>query len=333
MQHNELDDQFIPKRSGSFRIIETCLPEAGVDFPRTRSELEGMFPNETACRSYLERLRWPRGFACGNCDNTGTPWRSGTGLMACTQCRWLVAVTNGSAFHGSCIPLMRWYRAIWEVTDQEAGSSVTTMQRVLRVREQQVALDCLDVLRKAMALPARRKLRRTVEVAKTYVEVEQRGTLRRRTMQKAVVALAVERERGDQGLVRAKYLPKVTGGNMVSFVGDVVEVGATVYTPPWTGYAALGHAGFNHRIGIHAPMGDIGHIVMPDLQQVSSLLRLWLWSAPNVTTDNLQRYIDEFTFRFNRRSYPRGLLFYRLMILATHFDTDNEWAGIDASTG
>jgi len=253
--------------------------------------------------------------------------------MACTRCRWLVAVTNGSTFHGSCVPLMRWFRAIWEVTDQEAGASITTMQRVLRVRGQQAAIECLDALRKAMALPAQRQLRRSVEVAKTYVEVERRGALGRRTTQKAVVAVAVERERGDQGLMRAKYLPKVNGGSMVRFVSSAVEVGATVHTPPWNGYAALGHAGFNHRIGIQAPMGDIGHIVMPDLQQISSLLRLWLWSSPNVSTENLQRYVDEFTFRFNRRSYPRGLLFYRLMILATHFETDNGWAGIDKATG
>src|SRR5687768_9163019 len=77
----------VPTRSGSFAIIESHIPRPGMDYPCDELELERMFPNERACRSFLERLRFPRGFVCSRCGNRGEPWRSGTGLLGCVDCR------------------------------------------------------------------------------------------------------------------------------------------------------------------------------------------------------------------------------------------------------
>jgi hypothetical protein len=324
------EDGFVPPRSGSFRIIEARLPVAGVDFPRTRAQLEEMFPSDAACHAYLERLRWPRGFVCLSCEAKGEPWRSGTGLLACGSCRSLVAVTHGSIFHGAAIPLRRWFRAIWEVTEREAGTSVAAIQRVLELREITTAQRCLDALRAAMTLPTRRKLRGSVEVAKALVEVSHRGVLGRPSTQRVQLILAVERGVGDIGQVRARYLRRVDSPEAFDFVRENVTVGSEIVTLACPSYAMLAHAGYNHRTAIKTPPGGPPSS-MPQVEQVAALLRLWLWSAPDVTTQSLQGCAHEFTFRFNRRWYPRGLLFYRLMILSALFETaDDEMLGIAA---
>lgn len=307
-----------PPRSGSFRSIDRRVPEGGRDYPRTKAELDELFPNENACRAYLERLRWPSGFVCPRCQRADDPWRSGTGLMVCGGCSYLTAVTHGSIFHGSCTPLARWFRAIWELTTEQAGISTAGLQRVMGLRDPASATQCLNKLRRTMALPLRSQLRRQVEVARSYVEVPQTGIFGRTTMQKAVVAIAMERGRGEMGRVRIRLLEKVRPRDVTRFVGDVVEKGSEVFTAPWHGYGELAHLGYTHRVCTHPLMEDIGHVVMPDVQQVASVLKLWLWSTKGVTYESLSDHLVEFCFRFNRRSYPRGLLFYRMMILASY---------------
>ncbi len=327
-ESDALEEDFVPPRSGSFRIIETRLPVAGVDFPRGRIELDEMFPTEQACQEYLERLRWPRGFTCSSCGLHSDPWRSGTGLLACVGCKHLCAVTHGSLFHGAAIPLRRWFRAVWEVTDRESGTSVAMIQRALELRERTAAERCLAALRTAMMLPTRRKLRGSVELAKSMVEVT-KTRLGRTATHRVQVLVAVEASPADIGQVRLRHLRQVGSSEAIPFAREHIEAGTEVVTPPWFGYAPLRSAGFDHRTAVQPP-GD--KHPMPNVEQVAAILRLWLWSTPEVSSGTLPGYLDEFTFRFNRRWYPRGLLFYRLMILAALFDTaDEELLGISAN--
>ncbi len=322
---DELDeDGFIPPSSGSFRIIETRLPVAGEDFPRHRAELEQMFSSEEACLTYLERMRWPRGFTCADCGIKGEPWRSGTGLLGCAYCKALVAVTHGSIFHGSAIPLMRWFRSVWEVTEHEAGTSVVAMQRVLGVRESERAARCLGALRAAMTLPTKRRLRRNVELARVPLEVQtSRGGGRASTC-KVNAFLAVAPRGTEIGQLRLRYTPSADGSDALAFARDFIEPGSVIETAPWAGYRPLGLAGYKHKVTPPPMAHTHDAVALPLVHQIASVLKLWLWSSPEVSVDSLAGYLDEFTFRLNRRWYPRGLLFYRLMILSALYESSDE---------
>ena len=97
---------------------------------------------------------------------------------------------------------------------------------------------------------------------------------------------------------------------------DNVERGSEVHTDGWQGYDDIGKYRFSHVVTNLSASGDPAHVVMPHVHLVASLLKRWLLGTHQgaVTHDQLDYYLDEFTFRFNRRrSRHRGLLFYRLI--------------------
>jgi hypothetical protein len=307
-QHDD-ESGFIPLRSGSFSVLDTRVPVLGHDYPGDLDELGRMFPSERACCEHLERLRWPHGFVCDACGDTDTPWRSGTGLVACRACRRPVNVTHRTLFHGSNVPLVRWFRGLWEVAQRETGLGTREAAQLLGLRSPAEAVMQLRRIRGAMADAAVDPLRREVRVATSRLELD--STAPGGWRDRVVVAIASECRGGDHARVAIRHLRIVSPLEVVRFVMETTEPGARVYTTPWRGFSAIGRAGFQHRV-MPGAVGD-----GPDPQKVSSLLGLWLWSNPEVELETLQEHLDDFAFRFNRRHYPPGLLFYRLLILAT----------------
>jgi len=141
---------------------------------------------------------------------------------------------------------------------------------------------------------------------------------------KAIIAIAVEaRARGACGRVRLARIPDCSGPTLTDFVANAVAPGSVVYTDRWQGYGGLAAAGFLHQPTSIAASGDPAHVAMPRAHRVSSLLKRWLLGTHQGATrpHQLDFYLDEFTFRFNRRnSQRRGLLFYRLLEQAIQLD-------------
>ena len=89
-------------------------PQAGVDYPRSFHELTSWFGDEEACLCYLERVRWADGFVCRFCGTVGGEWWAvRRGLRRCAVCRRETSVTAGTVFHGSRLPLVSWFAAVW----------------------------------------------------------------------------------------------------------------------------------------------------------------------------------------------------------------------------
>ena len=105
--------------------------EAGRDYPRTYRDFVKMFPDEEACITYLEQLRWPRGFKCPACDTTATPWRQSRGRLVCAACRHQASLTAGTIFDKTRTPLTTWFEAAWHVTTAKNGLSAKTLERTL----------------------------------------------------------------------------------------------------------------------------------------------------------------------------------------------------------
>jgi transposase-like protein len=228
-----------------------------------------------------------------------------------------VSVTAGTIFDRSRTSLQEWFTAAWYVTNQKYGVSALGLQRVLGLGSYQTAWTILHKLRTAMVRPGRDRLRGCVEADETYVGGVEEGVHGRETHEKSIVVMAVEvlSPKGF-GRVRMRRIPDVSGDSLISFVCDAVEPGAVVRTDGWSGYNDLPKHGYTHKKVILSNTGDPAHVSMPGVHQVASLLKRWLLGTHqgSVTPAHLDAYLDEFTFRFNRRhSHRRGLLFYRLL--------------------
>jgi transposase-like protein len=172
------------------------------------------------------------------------------------------------------------------------------------------------------------------EVDETYVRGEETGVSGRETETKAIVAVAVERKDGrGYGRIRLRHIPDVRRSTLEAFVEGEVARGTAVHTDGWSGYKRLAQLGYKHKVSIQSRSPDPAHVLMPGVHRVASLLKRWLLGTlqGGVSRAHLEYYLDEFVFRFNRRtSKSRGLLFYRLLegaMQTGHTTTDELFKG------
>jgi transposase-like protein len=290
-------------------------PVAGTDYPRTFQEMEQRFRDEAACRDYLRRLRWPAGFVCPQCGVNGEPWTMSDGLLRCRSCHARTSLTAGTIFEGTRKPLRTWFMAMWFVTSQKNGVSALGLQRVLGIGSYETAWTWLHKLRRAMVRPGRDLLSGVIEVDETYVGAAEKGKWGREVESKAIIAIAAEEDGKGIGRIRLRRIADVSAESLLPFVREVATPGTLVHSDGWKGYAGLSAAGFKHQVSIISASPDPAHVVMPRVHRVAALLKRWLLGTHQggVKTHQLDYYLDEFTFRFNRRrSKARGLLFHRL---------------------
>lgn len=291
------------------------------DYPRTLVDFEQRFSTEEACRSYLRSLRWHDGFRCPACADTRGYAVSRGELIQCVGCRRQTSVTVGTVFQDTRRPLVLWFRAMWCVTSQKFGVSALGLQRVLGLGSYQTAWAWLHKLRRAMVRPGRDKLSGEVEVDETYVGGVEAGVAGRQTEKKAIVAIAVEIGGGNIGRTRLGTVEDVSARSLTAFVRGAAAEGSTIRTDGWGAYNGLGKLGYEHRPKNISASGDPAHVSMPAVHRVAALLKRWLLGTHQgaVRGTHLDYYLDEFTFRFNRRtSRSRGKLFYRLVQQAVH---------------
>jgi len=285
-------------------------------------EFDEWFPSEEACEAYVQALRWPGGFRCPNCG-AGDAWRRARGLWVCRNCSGETSVTSGTAFHKTRRPLRDWFRAMWWLTSQKNGASALGLQRVLGLGSYQTAWTWLHKLRRAMVRPARDRLHGEVEVDETYLGGLEEGVHGRETDHKALIVIAAEIRGRGTGRVRLRTVPDASSSSLLPFVQDVVDFGSTVVTDGWRAYARLPELGYGHRLHNVKDSGKQAHELLPRVHRVASLMKRWVLGTHQgaVSAKHLDYYLDEFTFRFNRRtSSHRGLLFYRLMQQAVDLD-------------
>jgi transposase-like protein len=280
------------------------------------------FPEDAACLAYLERLRWPEGFVCPACRG-GTGWRMGDGLVRCAACDRRSSATAGTIFAGTRTPLTLWFAAAWYITNQKSGVSALGLQRALALGSYKTAWAWLHKFRRAMVRPSRDRLSGELEVDESYIGGVAPGKPGRGAEKKTAVAIAVEKRGPGMGRIRLARITDTSADSLLPFIEDAIEVGSVVYTDGHKGYKPLARAGYLHEPTSIWTSGDPAHVVMPRVHRVSSLLKRWLLGTHQgaVRPHQLDYYLDEFTFRFNRRSSNhRGLLFYRLLEQAVQID-------------
>ena len=299
---------------------------------------------------FLRRVRWPDGFRCPACGRS-LAWMTARGQLRCVGCQRQTSPTAGTIFEGTRKPLRLWFQAMWYVTNQKHGVSALGVQRILGLGSYQTAWTWLHKLRRAMVRPGRDLLSGEVEVDETYLGGREVGVTGRKTNKKSIVAIAAA---GAAPVVSAWRVSRTRA--RASFRLSKRRWPWNHSNRWLRAYNGLAGAGFEPSR--RTASGDLAHIVMPRVHRVAGLLdRWWLgihhgrrnlpgrpgsrrYGAENkqeidcrdcrrnprvrhraISASQLDCYLDEFTFRFNRRrSQARGLLFYRLLQQAVQLE-------------
>lgn len=282
--------------------------------PENQIEFEKMFTTEEQCLDYLKELRFPKGYSCRKCQHNEY-WLNNRGIMVCKNCKNELSITSGTIFHRSKLPLVVIFRVLWWMVAQKNGVSAVGIQRVLGLGSYRTAWAWLHKFRRLMVFPGRNKLSGKIEVDETLVGGKRSGKRGRGAEGKSLVVIAVEIMEKGTGRVRMSLISDASKKSLKKFINENIETGSNLITDGWKGYTGISKSGYQHEIEDKTKLLD-GEEILPNVHRIASLLKRWLLGTHQnyIGEGYLSYYLDEYTFRYNRRkSNSRGLLFQRLI--------------------
>lgn len=283
------------------------------DYPKTVNEFENKFSTDEACREYLAKMRWPDGFICPRCGENHS-WTMKNGRILCSHCRHQQYLLQGTVFEKSHLELITWFRAMWYICSEKNGASALGLQRTLGFGSYETAWLILHKLRRAMIRPDRDKLTGEIEFDETYIGGIKTGKRGRGAQGKTIVVVAAEKDGKGIGRIRMECVPSFSAQDLRTALFTMVAPGSIVITDGLQSYRSLPDYGYMHTI--ERDEEDLEECRLSRCHLVISLLKRWILGTlqGSVSHEHLQDYLNEFTFRFNRRkSASRGKLFFRLM--------------------
>lgn len=266
-----------------------------LSFPKTVFEFQKQFSSEEECLKFLIQSRWPDGFVCPRCGNKDYYWISTRKLFRCKKCNYEASAIAGTVMHRSKTPLTTWFQAAYLATTHTPGISALQFQRQIGSKSYQTAFQMLHKLRAATVRPDRDKLSGIVEVDETYIGGAKPGKRGRGAAGKSIVIGAVDTKGKYANRIRFRVIPNISSSTLTEFVKSNIEEKSAVITDDWHGYSKLSKAGYNHAVDLK----------LPHIHRAFSNLKTWLLGTHHgVSKQHLQAYLNEFTFRFNRRKTP-----------------------------
>lgn len=265
--------------------------------------------DESKCRDYLAILRWPTGVRCPRCaDKTVISYIADREMYDCDSCRYQFSVTAGTIFNDTHLPLWKWFLAVYLMCEGKKGISANQLGRSIKVSYKTAWYLCHRI-RKAMTEVNAAKIGgtgHTVECDETYVGGKQRhvgsGSLANKTM----ILGALERG----GQIRLRVERQTKRGNkkvLHGFVADATkETTSKVYTDDNPGYLGIEDADTEHHSVNHSAEEWVrGDVHTNGIEGAWSLLkRSIVGSYHQVSKKHIERYVEEFEFRFNNRDNP-----------------------------
>ena len=298
------------------------LEHEDLPFPKSLPEFQRLFPDNESCVAYLLKLRFPDGFICPSCGAIGNPFRfpKRPSVMRCRKCFCNTGLTVGTVMEKSHTPLQIWFWAAYLVASQTTGMSAVQFQRQLGLTRYETAFQILHKLRAGMVRPDQDLIGiegEHIEADETWIGGRTRGK-GRGVHDKVLVACAVEVKRRKvksplnkrrngryAGRVRLAVVPDRSAKSLCGFVESSVNKGMSIITDDWSGYSELKKRGFQHLAVAERGDPQVAEEYLPIIHLVFSNLKTWLRGTHHgVSHQHLQAYLNEFTFRFNRRFYP-----------------------------
>lgn len=309
------------------------------DFPTNLIEFHEQFNSEAACLLYVRKQRWGSadGFECPKCQGIKA-WEGKTReILFCAGCGHQVSITAGTVYHGTRKSLRLWFMAMYLMMSSKQGISAKELKRQLGLKSYQTAWAWLHKLRRNMVIPDRQPLKGDIEVDETYCGGLADGTAcGRSVLKKTIVACAVEKDGKACGRVRLAVVSSASFKNLKPFIESNVLAGSTLHTDAWSGYSGIEKCGYTRVKETIKESKDKAHVLFPRVHRVFSLMKRWILSTHQgaVQRKHLQAYLDEFTFRFNRRNATSiSHSFQRLMEGAVRQQCDPYWQIVGRSSG
>ena len=272
------------------------------------------FPTDAACRAYIANVRWGERPVCPHCGRDKL-WSVRRGVLQCRKCRRDISITAGTTFGDSRIPLRLWFQALWLVVSQKNGVSALGLAHPLGIKRPMTGWHLLKRIRSAMVRTGREKLSGTVEVDEVFLGGVKPGKRGRGAAGKVLILVAVE-DKGKAGFgrIRISIISDAKSETLIRAIKTMVEPGSTIRTDELSSYPSITKHGYHH-VAIDRESA-VGEDPTPLVHRIASLLKRWLLGTHQggVRKTHIAAYLDEFVFRFNRRtSRSRGKLFYRLV--------------------
>lgn len=291
--------------------------------PKSLREFNRRFATETDSEEFLFAVRYPQGFVCPTCEVERGWALNGKRLIECANGH-KISLTSGTVLHRTRQELQTWFHAAYLMTTLTPGISALQLQRQLGIKRYETAFQMLHKIRSVLVDPGRELLRNVVEVDETFVggkdpDRDGRGGDKILVVGAVVVMtyseLKTRKIRQRTGRVRLSTVPNASADSVAGFVEREVDPGATVHTDGWDGYRRLTRAGYDHQRWIQGKNRD-AKPVLPHIHRIFSNLKAWLQGTHHgrVEPKYLQAYLNEYTFRFNRRFW-RGPAFLRALTL------------------
>jgi transposase-like protein len=268
-------------------------------------ELFNTFSSDDRCREILERLRWPNGPQCPRCHGLAVRLATNGKVLYCKDCDYQFTVTANSIFHDSHLPLIKWFTAVHLLCEARKGMSANQLKRTLGISYKTSWYLCHRI-RKAMATAEKPMMDGTVEMDETFVggKMKGRGAWEARQHKEVVVGI---KQRGGQ--LRFFHAEDVKAGTLAKYIKEnVSEDVDVIMTDDFTSYPfAMDRAGhsrskhktINHSAGVYVD----GDITTNGIESAFSLLKRGIiGSWHKVSAKHLPAYLEEMTFRFNRRN-------------------------------
>jgi len=280
-------------------------------------EMAQAFPDEQSAIDHFRAIRWKNGPFCPYCGSTKVYDFSDKRTHKCGDCRQRFSIKVGTIFEDTKLHLRKWYMAIWLITSHKKGISSAQLARDLKIT-QKSAWFVLHRLRYAARTKSfNRPLKGEIEADETFMGGKEKNkhAWQRKPRGKAgtggigsgktpVLGLL---ERG--GDLRAMKIPSVKATTLLNKVSQHVERGSTVVTDEWGGYNGLSYVyGYRHeRVGHSAGEWVRDRFHTNGIEGAWSLFKRQVYGIHHwISAKHVDRYLDEFTWRYNRRQAEEG---------------------------
>jgi len=268
-------------------------------------EFAEKFATDDACRDYLSAIKWKNGYKCGQCGHTEFYHVKKAGSRLCTKCKYAESATARTLFHRTKFPLRKAFYIAFMVVTNKKGASSYELSRKLGLR-QKTCWSFRQKIAGAMKSNGDNPLKGNLEVDEFFVGGPEEGHPGRGNETKQQVVIAIEADQFGIQRCYAQVIPSADNAELQVFFDKHIAPDAAIKTDKWKGYTTLKKR-YN---GIKQEASNNGKGFVLIHRQIM-MFKAWLRGTHHHCT-NLQRYVDEFCYKFNRLKYP-DTLFHKLI--------------------